>query len=626
MSSASTGPADLQTAIAHFESGRLAEAEAACRAVLAARPGEIEARHLLGVLALRGGRAGEALDILAAAAGEAPGHARLLYAHGVALQASGRADEAAARYRAALALDGSLAEAQNNLGVILLSQGRAEEAAAALDAAVKLAPDNPGARHNLGRALRALGALDEAAACFARVAAQAPGDIGTLTQLGEVHMARRDFAAAEDAYRRILDADPGNVAAQLCIAWARKAAGDLTGAMAINRALIEAGHDLINVHVTQADMLAALGRQDEARAHYLRALDAAPGGGRPAALLARALAQTGGEAALARLEAMLADGALRPRETAEIHLAIARLCDRGGEHERAFRHCAAGNAIRSRQSGFDPAAHADGIDHAIAVFDPPLFERMAGWGAPDPLPVFVVGMPRSGTTLVEQILASHPAVFGAGELEDIGAIPMTIIRRTGTDSLFPESVRALTPTLTQEIAAAHLVRLRALAGGDAARAVDKNPFNFYMLGLIAVLFPGATVLHCRRDPLDTCLSCFFTNFEKDTGFNRDLGHLGAFYRDYARLMAHWHGVLPLRILDVQYEELVADLEGQSRRMVEFAGLGWDDACLEFWRTERVVRTASNLQVRRPIYTSSIGRADAYRPWLGPLIDALAARA
>jgi hypothetical protein len=143
-----------------------------------------------------------------------------------------------------------------------------------------------------------------------------------------------------------------------------------------------------------------------------------------------------------------------------------------------------------------------------------------------------------------------------------------------------------------------------------------------MLGLIAVLFPNARVIHCRRDPLDTCLSCFFTNFEVEAPFARDLARLGAFYRDYDRLMAHWRAVLPLRIMDVVYEDTVADLDGMARRMVEFMGLGWEDACLEFWRHDRAVRTASSRQVRQPIYTSSVRRAESYRPWLGPLIDAL----
>jgi hypothetical protein len=215
------------------------------------------------------------------------------------------------------------------------------------------------------------------------------------------------------------------------------------------------------------------------------------------------------------------------------------------------------------------------VDEAIALFDPALFERMQGWGDPDETSVFIVGMPRSGTTLAEQILASHPLVFGAGELEEMGAVPMELIRRSGSSKLFPACITDLTPDIARAIAADHLAALRRHAGGAAVtRITDKNPYNFYMLGLIAVMFPGARVIHCRRDPLDTCLSCFFTNFNVDAPFARDLAHLGAFYRDYDRLMAHWRAVLPIPMMEVVYEETVADVEGVSRRMVDFLGLDW----------------------------------------------------
>jgi hypothetical protein len=230
-------------------------------------------------------------------------------------------------------------------------------------------------------------------------------------------------------------------------------------------------------------------------------------------------------------------------------------------------------------------------------------------------------MMRSGTSLVEQILASHPRVFGAGELPDVGLLLKELPQRLGTAQEYPECASLLDAPISRSLAEKYLAKLRHL-GGQAARVVDKMPFNYLRLGLIAALFPVAKIIHCRRDPLDTCLSCYFQNFSGSHPYTFDLSDLGYYYREYQRLSAHWTNVLPLKVFDLNYESLTADLENESRRLLDFCGLDWDDRCLRFNETQRVVRTSSVLQVRQPIYRNSIGKWKQYEAHLQPLIEAL----
>lgn len=238
---------------------------------------------------------------------------------------------------------------------------------------------------------------------------------------------------------------------------------------------------------------------------------------------------------------------------------------------------------------------------------------MADWGNSSELPVFIVGMPRSGTSLVEQIAASHSRVFGAGEIRDIGALAAETA----------PAIAAKDRALIRQRADAHIERLRAL-GDDALRVTDKLPDNLFQLGVIATLFPGARVIFCRRDPRDLCLSCYFQKFAAgQLLFSYDLADCAKRLIETERLAAHWARVLPLRRHEIRYEDIIADLEGESRRFIDFLGLAWEPGCLDFHRTKRVVATASAWQVRQPLYDRSIGRWRNYRRHLKPLLDTLA---
>jgi tetratricopeptide (TPR) repeat protein len=309
-----------------------------------------------------------------------------------------------------------------------------------------------------------------------------------------------------------------------------------------------------------------------------------------------------------------------PVDEAALRFAAAELFDSLGQYDDAFAQVQCANQLK--RGPYNPAtSHAD-VDRLIANFTPERMRCLPRATYRSEQPVFIVGMPRSGTSLVEQMLASHPAVHGAGELDFINRVFKGTLDMLGTPvEEYPHCLDALSVASADGMAQIYLEPLRAL-NPAAARITDKMPLNFLHLGLIALLLPEARIIHCRRDPLDTCLSCHVTDFVTAHDYKYDLRHLGLFYRQYERLMAHWKATLDLPILDVRYEDLTSDTEAQARRMIDFVGLPWDERCLHPNKTRRPIATASAHQVRKPIYKSSVQRWRHYEKHLGPLIEAL----
>jgi hypothetical protein len=282
---------------------------------------------------------------------------------------------------------------------------------------------------------------------------------------------------------------------------------------------------------------------------------------------------------------------------------------------------ARGNRLKRELTDFDIAAERANMQRIRTSFGPELFEKFRGAGDPSELPVFIVGMPRSGTTLVEQVLASHPRVHGAGEINDLWRILSELGPALPPGSRQPEDVGKAPPAIWRELGGRYVSRLRRYSA-DADRVIDKLPFNYTLAGIIRLMLPGARIIHCVRDPRDTCLSCYLTSFQNDRGFTFDLAELGETYRLYWDLMGHWRDVLPGGLFEVRYEALVDDLEGQGRGLVDYLGLEWSDDCLRFFENPRSVTTASMTQVRQPLYRSSVGRWRRYRDYLGPLMQGL----
>ena len=295
-----------------------------------------------------------------------------------------------------------------------------------------------------------------------------------------------------------------------------------------------------------------------------------------------------------------------------------------GRHAEAFEHARQGNEVlRSAEPRHDPELHAAWVSRNIQYFTPERVESLPRATHGSRRPIFVLGMPRSGTTLVEQILGHHPSVHAGGELRVASAGHPRSAGADWAEEPYPHCFDDLSVERGANRAAAqYLATIDALDGGAGTYVTDKQPLNFLLLAVIELLFPRSRVIHCVRGALDTCLSCYMTNFDVPNAYKFDLSHLGAYYREYRRLMDHWKRVLPIPILDVRYEDLVLDTRGQVKRMLEFLELPWDEACMRYYEGGRPARTASVDQVRRRIYTGSIGRWKHYEKHLVPLIAAL----
>ena len=496
-----------------------------------------------------------------------------------------RLTAAEALCRRALAERPNSADAAALLGLVLIGRKRPKEAVSYYRRALTLDPKRAPVHYNLGTALKAVGDRAAAAESFRRALALDPKHVAALNNLGNTLRDMGRPAAAIDCFRRALALKPDYSPAHNNLGNALRDIGDAPGAVA----------------------------------SFRRALDLRPGD--PDLIYNLSTAKRFGPESpeIAEAEAALGAKGLSAKDRCHLHFALGKMYDDGGAAAKAFAHYREAN--RLKRPRFDRRARVALTSRLIASVSKGLLRRLRPIGHTSERPVFIIGMPRSGTTLVEQIVASHPRAFGAGELEDLPEIVMELGKALKTDARYPENLRLITARAARDLAMRYLKHLRALSPG-AERVTEKGIGNYLHVGLIAALFPKARIIHIRRDPLDTCLSCYFHNFTGRQDYTYDLVDIGVYYREYERLMAHWRKVLLRPMLEVQYEELVADQAAVSRRIIAHCGLDWDDRCLDFHRTERAVQTASAGQVRQPIYASSIGRWRPYERHLGPLKRAL----
>lgn len=323
--------------------------------------------------------------------------------------------------------------------------------------------------------------------------------------------------------------------------------------------------------------------------------------------------------AISLAEEMLVRSRLSDDEKQRLHFAAGKLYDSVDRYQEAFEHYHQANALY--RGKFSCETLGKMVNDSISLFKPGRMGKMPVAQSVSNRPVFIVGMPRSGTSLVEQILASHPQVFGAGELNDINQFANCMQARLGTMSTYPACLEKVTLDVLEELTRDYIDRLYAL-NASGLRVTDKMPHNFLHLGMIAMLFPSARIIHIQRDPMDTCLSIYFQQFNNLHSYAHDLSDLGYYYMAYKKLMAHWRSVLNLPLLEIHYEDLVADPDTWIPRLVEFCGVEWDEKCIRFHETKRPVNTPSTEQVREPMYSRSVGRWRHYETQLQPLKAAL----
>ncbi len=606
------------------QDGRMGEAEAAARRALALDSQLGAAWTNLGIILQESGKLEESLDCLKRAVAFAPDSPENHNNLGNTLKRLGRLEEAQAQYEAALSLRPAYAEAHNNLGFLLYSLGENEKAAAEVKRAIEINPHYADAYINAAAIALGMGSPQDALRWLDNLASFAPGHPGGLTARAKALLELDAYEPALEAARRATSLAPENGEAAEVLAQALAVLGRTDEALdAFDKAAALPCPERENAMIGKAGLLGELGRSAEVQGALDAALAINPNSAR--ALFNRSMGRTymAGDAEVERMEALLSSGKQLTRDDVlMLHFALGKAWLDIGDDARAFEHLSAGNRLKRATFIYDAAATDRWMRSIAEKFSGAVLERFSGAGDPSEVPVFVLGMPRSGTTLVEQILAAHAKVHGAGELK----ILQQIADRTSGPDLrpagFPQLIDGVRPQDAAKMGRYYLDRLLPKAPG-AARIVDKMPANFLYAGLIRIILPNARIIHCRRDAADTCLSCYTKLFAGEQKFAYDLKELGLFYNSYATLMDHWRTLLPPdRFLEVQYADVVEGLEGQAKRLIAFLGLEWDAACLEYYNNKRQIRTASLDQVRKPIYRSSIGRWKTYAGHLTPLLDSL----
>jgi tetratricopeptide (TPR) repeat protein len=613
----------FEAAVAHDRQGSRQEAEQLYRAVLEAQPSHAGALHRLAVACLQSFRREEAVELLRRARTAVPTSPVVHNDLGIALASTGQIDEARAAYEQAITLAPNYAEAHNNLGMLCAAQGRIAEAIACYQRAIAARPDFAGVRNNLGIALVASWRFEEAVAQFLKAIAAEPNFAEAHSNLATALAALDLYEGAAAHYRQAVTIKPDFAAAHSNLGHTLVALNRPEDAVAASRRAIELTPDSADGYFALGHVLRMLGRLAQAREVLEKGLELSPA----RADLHRALADVKqfapGDPQLAAMEKLVhGEALLAPPQRIELHFALAKAYTDIDEPQRAFAHLVAGNGLKRRQVVYDEAVTREGFRRIEAAFTPELLRQRQGMGDHSAVPIFVFGMPRSGTTLVEQIIASHPRAFGADERMDFSRAVGRLVTANGMP-MFPDMIGSVTAPQLRALGAAYLAGLRA-AAPDAERITDKWPANFIFAGLIHLALPNARLIHVSRDPLDTCLSCFARLFAgPHLSYAYDLGELGRYYRGYEKLMVHWRRVLPEGVmLDVRYEELIADFEPQARRIMAHCGLEWDERCLAFHATQRAVRSASASQVRQPLYARAVGRSRPYAAMLGPLLEAL----
>ena len=613
----------LVTALDRHRAGQLEEAEEIYRQILAADPRNSDSLHLLGMIEDQRGRHEAAIELIGRAISIDPNQAAFHSNLGTIFRAQGKLNEAAQSFQHALALKPDWAEVLSNFGNILEALGKLDEAAACQERALALQPDFAEAWSNLGNVRLIQGRTEDAVGCYERALALKPGYVDAHNNLGSALAAQGRTDDAIVQYRRAIELNPAYAAAHnnlgnVFIGQDRteEAVAQYNRALSLKPDYADPHNNLGNIYKQRGEFAAALShydqaiaiRPDYADAHYNRA---------------EIKSFREGDTDLAALAALAAREDLAPDQKLYVLFGLAKALDDIGDYARAFEHLQHGNDLKRRHTHYDEATTLRLFERIAAVFNETLFERFRGLGDPSPAPIFVLGMPRSGSTLVEQILAGHPQIHAAGELTIFETMEATgAFLADQSPRPYPESISALENDAWRHLAQCYLAALPPLEA-DKLHVVDKLPGNFQRIGLIRLMLPNAKIIHTMRNPVDTCLSCYSKLFTTGLPFSYDLAELGRYYRGYSELMAHWHSVLPTgTILDVSYEEVVDGLEEQARRLIDYCGLPWDERCIRFHQAIRPVKTASAVQVRRPLFRSSVQRWRRYEAALGPLLAEL----
>jgi tetratricopeptide (TPR) repeat protein len=640
--------------IALINSGDLAAAETRCRSALESHPRDVNMLALLGALLIKLNRATEAETLLGQAIAQAPTFAKPHEDLGHLLVEQNRALEALPYLERATHLDPKLEKAWFTLGRALAMLGRGAEADQAFERCFALSPE---------RRLMALaaehqkeGRLDEAEHLYRRVLRHNPRNVDAMRLLALIALKAGRDGEAENLLQKAIALAPDFLAAILDLGRLRKEQdrygealecfdraialdaanpqahylrGSTLAPAAFTHEAIEAyqqclrlrpGH--IGALIGLGHLLKAIGRYHEAVASYNECIRLRPDLGETYWSLANLKTYRFADATVAEMERRVSAGGLTVQSEVNFLFALGKAYEDCGDFDRAWTYYSTGNTRQRAEVSYDPVQTEAMNDRLVSVFSADFLRAHRGVGHTDPAPIFILGLPRSGSTLLEQVLASHSQVEGTSELPYLGRVATWLNRNRADGINYPEAARELKPQHFQSLGKDYLAYAQMHRRSGAPRFIDKMPNNFPNIGFLSLILPNARIIDARRHPLDACLSCYRQLFAKGQTFTYDLTEIGEYYLQYQRMMDHWAEALPGKVLTVQYEEVVADFEAQVRRLLEFCELDWEDACLRFFESDRPVRTPSAEQVRQPIYDRSVGHWRNYARHLDELITVI----
>jgi tetratricopeptide (TPR) repeat protein len=567
-------------AVALCAEGASREAMAPLRAATRLNPHLTDAWRLTGHILTAGGHfrgAREAYD-----------HAILSRLQGPHLRAAGEALR-----------EGRLGQAQSDLQKLVASEAASRQAA----------------MHLLGETLLRRGRLNEAQSVLRTCLEAAADHDSARRSLAEVLLAARRFAQALAEFDALLACDPADYACLAMKAAALTELGRHGQAVAVSAAMLEQFPDQAYAWLVHANGLRAVGETEACIRSYQRCLALDPRCADAWLSLANLKTYRFATSQIADIAALLGQGDLAAEDQAKLHFTLGKAYEDGGAYAEAFDHYARGNAIEASRRGYDPDATRAYVTASKTLFSPGFFADRRGWGANAADPIFIVGLPRSGSTLVEQILATHPAIEGLDEIADL---PLLAAGVGG----YPAGLAHASRQTSALLGAEYIRRTSAYRSLGRRHFIDKTPKNFLHIGFILTILPNAKIVDVRRHPLACGVSIFKQHFGHGFASAFDLDHIGRYYADYVELMAHYDAVVPGRIHRVIYEHLVADPESEVRKLLGYLGLPYDPACLRFFDNRRAVSTPSSEQVRQPIFTDGLENWRRFEPWLGPLKDAL----
>jgi len=581
-----------RSAIQHYEQGRalhekgkLSGAERAYRKALKINHDFVEAHNNLGTVLLDRGRLKEAANSFRKALKLLPDHPILLNNVGNVLQLQGENDKALSWFDKAISQDPDNADAYGNSGNALRALRRYKEAVTAYKRALEINPEIADAHYNLGLVLVELQELNDAINCFNQALQISPEDKNAYLGLGSVRSEQGNLDQAVSAFQKAIEIDPLCAKAYKELGKAYADHGEIDMALSADRKALSINPEYAKAYLSLSQNKKFMEHDDDLRA----------------------------------MESLLSKKGISDEDSIQLGFALGKAYEDLGNYDKSIAFVIKATELKRKSYDYSISEAREKFARIKAVFSPDFFSNYVDSGDPDRTPIFILGMPRSGTSLVEQILASHPDVYGAGELKDLGKV-LASVKTPGKEKqsrMIPQELLELDTQAFADLGRQYIARIRKHSG-NAKFITDKMPHNFLHIGFIRTILPNARIIHCTRDPMDNCLSIFKNYLKNGIGYADNMSELGQYYRMYLELMDYWRETLPGFVYDQSYEDLVRSQQEQVIRLLQHCGLDWDDACVDFHKTRRKIATTSNAQVRRPIYSDSVQLWKRYEKQLEPL--------